>query len=90
MHSLQHRTDCLLYAVINNAGVPYAGAFEWDDIESMHRVFTVNCSGYLRIAKKFLPLLRQCKSRLVNIGSLASRMNGPYMCAYNISKVRVQ
>ena len=79
-----------LHAVVNNAGIAQAGCIEWDTIETIKHVYDVNTFGYLRVMRKFLPMLRKTvDSRMINMGSLASINPAPYSVGYGLSKVRV-
>ena len=59
-----------LYALINNAGIAYAGAVECIPLESIQKQFDINVFGAIRVAQQFMPML--CSAKIVNISSMAS------------------
>ncbi len=81
-----------LYAVINNAGIAVAGPLEHLPLSRLQRQFDVNLFGVLRVCQAFLPLLRQAnrgggkRPRILNIGSVASRLTLPLLGGYAASK----
>ena len=76
-----------LWALINNAGVFHIGLIEWDNnIEGFNRTFNVNTLGGIRMARKYLPLLRESGGRVVNVLSAFSRMSLEGTAAYSASK----
>lgn len=80
-----------LHAVINNAAITHFGCIEWfEGIQHYKRVMDVNCFGYLRIIKLFLPLCRQHKARIVNILSGCAYISLPGISPYCISKFAVR
>lgn len=78
-----------LWAIVNNAGILISTEIEMGDMRSFTRQMDVNCLGTIRVTKAFLPLLRQSKGRVVNVGSLAGRYCIPGMVAYSMSKAAV-
>lgn len=46
---------------------------EFHHMEMMQRMFDVNYFGLVRVSQAFLPLLREGKGRLINVGSVAGR-----------------
>lgn len=81
-----------LYAVVNNAGIAVAGPLEHLPLQRMQRQFDVNLFGVLRVCQAFLPLLRQAsqspgkRPRIIQIGSVASRLALPLLGGYAASK----
>lgn len=81
-----------LYGLINNAGRTYMAPIEWakpDSIEEYETIINTNTYGTIRMTRKFLPLLRKSKGRIINITSVASRTNAMGITAYGISKVAI-
>ncbi|XP_077529399.1 17-beta-hydroxysteroid dehydrogenase type 6-like [Haemaphysalis longicornis] len=76
----------VLWAVVANAGVPAHGLVEWESMETMRKVFDVNVFGVVSVCKKFLPLLRKSRGRLVLVSSVAGRGTFPYGVSYSMSK----
>ncbi len=69
-------------ALINNAGIAIPGPIELIPLERLREQLEVNVVGQVAATQAFLPLLRNGRGRLVNIGSIAGRsvvpMGGPY------------
>lgn len=76
----------VLWAVVANAGIPNSGLIEWMTMESIVRVFDVNVFGVVRVAKKFLPLLKRSKGRVVIVTSAYASYTFPLATAYCMSK----
>ncbi|KAL3226988.1 hypothetical protein MRX96_024493 [Rhipicephalus microplus] len=76
----------VLWAVVANAGIPNSGLIEWMTMESIVRVFDVNVFGVVRVAKKFLPLLKRSKGRVVIVTSVYASYTFPLATAYCMSK----
>eukprot|EP00992_Anisonema_acinus_P007379 TRINITY_DN3162_c0_g1_i2.p1 TRINITY_DN3162_c0_g1~~TRINITY_DN3162_c0_g1_i2.p1 ORF type:complete len:186 (-),score=26.69 TRINITY_DN3162_c0_g1_i2:77-634(-) len=53
-------------------------------------LFEVNVFGLVSMTQKFLPLLRQQKGRVVNIGSVAGRLGNPMGATYCGSKFAIE
>lgn len=73
-----------LYALINNAGIAYAGAVECIPVESIQKQFDINVFGAIRVAQQFMPML--CSAKIVNISSMASFGLFPFISPYCASK----
>ncbi|PIK48325.1 putative D-beta-hydroxybutyrate dehydrogenase, mitochondrial-like [Apostichopus japonicus] len=78
--------DIELWGLVNNAGVSVYGLVEWCTMEMYSRVLDVNLMGVIRVTKAFLPLLRQSKGRITNIGSVMCRSTYAAFSCYAISK----
>lgn len=76
----------VLWAVVANAGIPNNGLIEWMTMESIVRVFDVNVFGVVRVAKKFLPLLKAGKGRMVIVTSVYASYTFPLATPYCMSK----
>ncbi|XP_054152532.1 retinol dehydrogenase 16-like [Oppia nitens] len=77
----------VLWSVINNAGILTYGHIEWGQFgEHFGRVFDVNLFGVIRVTRKFLPLIRQSKGRIVIVSSLGGRISSDNLSAYCMSK----
>ncbi len=72
--------------LVNNAGVPGAGALEVLDVDEFRRVFEVNVFGVIATTQLFLPALRAARGRVVNISSVAARLALPFSGPYTASK----
>ena len=62
-----------LWAVINNAGILQFSEVELTPMKVFQQHFDVNCLGQVRVVKAFLPLVKRCKGRIVNIASLVGK-----------------
>ncbi len=75
-----------LVGLINNAGIALSGPLEFLGLESLRHIFEVNVIGQVSVIQAFLPLLRKCQGRIVNIGSGSGRLALPFMGGYAASK----
>src|SRR5262245_14384238 len=60
-----------LDGLVNNAGLSVDGPVELVPIEALRRQFEVNLIGQVAVTQALLPLLRQARGRVVNIGGAA-------------------
>lgn len=71
-----------LRGLVNNAGIAVAGPLEFLPIAELRRQLEVNVIGQVAMIQAVLPILRESRGRIVNIGSIAGRsampMTGPY------------
>lgn len=71
-----------LIGLVNNAGIAVAGPLEFMPLAELRRQLEVNVIGQVAMAQAMLPLLRETRGRIVNIGSIAGKsalpMTGPY------------
>jgi len=68
-----------LWAVFNNAGIGGYSPIEWEhDLNDLSKMFSVNVFGAVRVTKLSIPLLRQSKGRIINVSSLAGKINLNY------------
>ncbi|KAI8630157.1 putative short-chain dehydrogenase/reductase [Xylariaceae sp. FL1651] len=77
--------------LVNNSGVGYLMPLLDVDLDEARRVFEVNVWGTLAMIQAFAPLLaaaadKGSPARIVNIGSVVSRMQVPWQGVYNASK----
>jgi NAD(P)-dependent dehydrogenase (short-subunit alcohol dehydrogenase family) len=79
-----------LDALVNNAGIPVAGAVETIAVEDFRRLIETNLIGQFAVTRAFLPLIRAAKGRIVFIGSLGGRVAFPYASPYLASKFGVE
>lgn len=75
-----------LYALVNNAGIALAGPVEYIPIDILKQQFDVNVFGAIRVAQKFLPLMKNQEAKIVNISSMASYGIFPFISPYCVSK----
>jgi NAD(P)-dependent dehydrogenase (short-subunit alcohol dehydrogenase family) len=75
-----------LWGLVNNAGIAVAGPLEAVPVEDWRRQFDVNVIGQVAVTQAFLPLLRQGRGRIVNMGSIAGLAATPFIGPYCASK----
>ncbi|GBN70344.1 Estradiol 17-beta-dehydrogenase 2, partial [Araneus ventricosus] len=75
-----------LWAIVNNAGIQKGFLVELSSVQDFQDTIEVNAIGPVRVTKAFLPLLRQSRGRVVNIASVAGRIEVPMCAAYTMSK----
>lgn len=76
----------VLWAVVANAGFLNFGLVEWESMQSIRKTFEVNVFGTVKVCKKFLPLLRKSKGRLILVSSVLGRMTFPCGVSYSMTK----
>jgi NAD(P)-dependent dehydrogenase (short-subunit alcohol dehydrogenase family) len=79
-----------LVGVINNAGVAAAGPLELLAADEFRATFEVNVFGVLEVSRAFLPLLKQSRGRIINIGSLSGHLALPFIGPYVASKFALE
>jgi NAD(P)-dependent dehydrogenase (short-subunit alcohol dehydrogenase family) len=72
--------------LINNAGIAVSAPIELIPLDKLREQLEVNVIGQVAVIQGFLPLLRQGRGRIVNIGSVAGRSVMPFQGAYSASK----
>jgi NAD(P)-dependent dehydrogenase (short-subunit alcohol dehydrogenase family) len=65
-------------------GVP--GPLELLPLDELRRQLEINVIGVVRVTQAFLPLIRQARGRIINIGSLGGQITIPFGGALNASK----
>ena len=79
-----------LYGLVNNAGIVVAGPLEAVPIPDLRRQLEVNVIGQVAVTQAFLPLIRQARGRIVNMGSISGRGAIPLMGPYAASKFALE
>jgi NAD(P)-dependent dehydrogenase (short-subunit alcohol dehydrogenase family) len=79
-----------LIGVVNNAGIAVAGPLEFLPIAELRRQLEVNVIGQIAVTQAVLPLLRETRGRVINIGSIAGRSALPLTGAYAASKFALE
>ena len=75
-----------LYGLVNNAGIAIGSPLELIPLAQLRRQLEVNVIGQVAVTQAVLPLLRQARGRIVNMGSIAGRGTIPMMGPYSASK----
>ena len=79
-----------LFGLINNAGIAFGGPLEISPIQDIKRLLEVNVIGVLAVTKAFLPLLRQSRGRIINMGSSSGLLALPCLSTYSASKFALE
>lgn len=79
-----------LDALVNNAGIPAAGAVETIPTRDFRDLIETNLIGQFAVTKAFLPFVRAARGRIVFIGSLGGRVAFPYASPYHASKFAIE
>lgn len=80
----------VFWGLVNNAGIALVGNTEWNPVEHFKKVADVNLFGLVAVTKRFLPLIRRCKGRVVNVTSVLGRSPISYNSAYVSSKYAIE
>lgn len=75
--------------VINNAGMAPVTPLEQQTMEEVNRTFRVNVYGVIDLSRQALPLLKQSKGNIINIGSAVAANPPANMSVYASSKAAV-
>ena len=57
-------SGCVLWAVVNNAGILTYGHIEWGPFDEFTKTFDVNVFGVIRVTRKFIPLIRLSRGNI--------------------------
>lgn len=77
--------------IVNNAGVVSPMVmFQSMPVQDLQRVLDVNLFGPFSTYQAFLPLIREYKGRILNVGSLAGTMARPFRGSYTVSKFALE
>lgn len=76
--------------LVNAAGFGDRTDFKDMDIDLQMKLVAVNCSALLYFTRAFISdMLINNEGHIINVGSLAGFVPGPYMCTYHASKAFV-
>ena len=82
--------DLAINVLINNAGFGLRGAFAQTDWAAEARMLQVNIAALAHLTKLYLPsMLERRSGRILNVGSTAGFVPGPFMSVYYASKAFV-
>lgn len=79
-----------LDVLINNAGTVIPGPLERASRFMMFEQFNVNVFSVISVSRQFLPLLKNRGGKILNIGSMSSRMAIPFAGLYGASKAALK
>ena len=79
-----------LYGLINNAGIAVVSPLEAVPIPDLRQQLEVNVIGQVAVTQTFLPLVRQARGRIINMGSIAGLSTMPLMGPYSASKFALE
>ena len=78
-----------LWGLVNNAGISFRAPLEFVPLDEFRRLYDSNLFGLLAVTQAFLPLIRQARGRIVNVGSIAALMVTPFHGIYSSAKLAV-
>ncbi|MFZ3015326.1 MAG: SDR family oxidoreductase [Nitrospira sp.] len=87
---LEATRDRGLFGLINNAGIAVVAPLEAVPIADLRQQLEVNVIGQVAVTQAFLPLVRQARGRIVNMGSIAGLAAMPLMGPYSASKFALE
>ncbi|WP_341530406.1 SDR family oxidoreductase [Nostoc sp. UHCC 0302] len=79
-----------LLGLVNNAGILVDGPLEYLAIDELRWQFEVNVIGQVAVTQAFLPMIRQAKGRIINIGSVSGKISSPFFSALCASKFALE
>lgn len=79
-----------LRGLVNNAGMILVAPLEFSSLDQVRLQFETNVTAPLAMTQAFLPLLRQGKGRIVNVGSVSGSLSTPFTGTYNASKAALR
>jgi NAD(P)-dependent dehydrogenase (short-subunit alcohol dehydrogenase family) len=75
-----------LNAIVNNAGIGTVAPVEHTSRQALRAIYEINLFGQIEVIQAFLPMLRQARGRIVNIGSVGDYITPPFGGALASSK----
>lgn len=82
----QHAGSNPLVGIVNNAGIAITGPLEYLSLDRLRLQLETNLVGHVAVTQAFLPLIRKSEGRVVNIGSMGSRLPDAFLAPYIMSK----
>ena len=79
-----------LQGLVNNAGIAVGGPLEFLPITALRQQLDVNVIGVIALTQAVIPLLRQARGRVVNMGSIAGLSALPFVGPYSASKFALE
>ncbi|MCJ7616585.1 MAG: SDR family NAD(P)-dependent oxidoreductase [Desulfobacterales bacterium] len=91
VREVEDMTKGKLYALINNAGILFAGKLENIARTDMRKQFEVNVFGVHELIRQVIPIFkRNSQGRIINISSITGKVSFPNMGAYSASKFALE
>jgi NAD(P)-dependent dehydrogenase (short-subunit alcohol dehydrogenase family) len=98
IEQIKYATEIVLSAVgekgllglVNNAGILVDGPLEYLALDELRWQFEVNVIGQVAVTQAFLPMIRQAKGRIINIGSVSGKISSPFFSALCASKFALE
>lgn len=75
-----------LQGIVNNAGIVISGPVETLPAALWRHQLEVNFIGHISVIQAFLPMLRQSRGRIINMGSVSGIQALPFLGPYSASK----
>ncbi len=88
VQTVRENADALA-ALVNNAGIAVGGPLEFLPLEALRHQFEVNVIAPIAMTQAALPLLRETRGRIINVGSIAGRLSAPFVGPYSASKAAI-
>jgi short-subunit dehydrogenase len=85
-----HLKEHFCFHLVNNAGIVAPGPIEGLNLDQLRQQFEVNVFGVVAVTQAFLPILRQCKGRIVMMSSISGLTSTPFLGAYSGSKFALE
>ncbi|WP_242657881.1 SDR family oxidoreductase [Mycobacterium kubicae] len=70
--------DAGVAVLVNNAGIGMTWPVEAVPLADLRHIYEVNVFGQVAVTQAFLPLIRACAGRVVNVGSIGDRLSLPF------------
>lgn len=90
IQQIETLTNHRLHGLVNNAGIAPSGPLECLTPDSIREIFDINVIGLLFMIQACLPMLKQTKGRIINIGSSSGLVAMPMMSTYSATKFGVR
>jgi short-subunit dehydrogenase len=87
---ISKETQGKLDVLINNAGAGSFGAFEDYQLDEIRALMETNFFSVINMTKRFLPLLRSSKGRVINLSSMMGEFSMPLSSVYCASKYALE
>jgi short-subunit dehydrogenase len=87
---IEQENEGKLFGLVNNAGIGISGVVEVTPVEEMRKVIDVNVIGLYAVTKLCIPLIRNARGRIINIGSTSSFLAYAGSSVYCASKYAVR